>query len=978
MIHIVDFFDIDLSQRRGGEAMRKQKRFRRMEQLEPRWLLAGDSSMYLQDVDGDQDLDAIVFQTQDRITQWYENTDGQGTWSGPRDFAELASAQLIEVSDPDRDGLVDLVVERGDRRLAWYEFSDGDVELVHAVPAFSPGGSIATLSDFDQDGRVDFIIIDNRAQYVHFNRGDQWEFSVSEELPHYYGWPWRMGQTVIHEDLNGDGTAELAFNVISISDEFTSDSMFVLEGYDPSTAAWSDSFSHDGDSYSYPIFLETTWTASADLDGDGDLEALSQIDEVMVIANDQPTGGFESRTVASVDLTSTPAIFIDINQDGLVDWLQSDLTWRKNVGDFQFLPPARLIDQPPAYDSSQVGDIDGDGHLDLVVNQAGSMTNYLDVSSPAMATASIAVELNYDRNANDALDQGEQRIPEGVQLYIDVDGNGTYDPGEPLAIRDATGIGNRFTFQVVPGSYTIGAITPVGLAVSDRGQLPTIEGWSWEGVITSGSLVVNDVMVRTAFAPKLTVEPFSRELFWDAIDVVDFDSDGLDDLLVISQNSKFGWYRQSANRDWPFDNFREIAHINRGEVFAMDVNRDGTQDVVHVDWTDSNWRPNLGNGSFGDPEPLFADSVPLQHVHDVFDFDGDGRQDLLVTYEEDDQVYLALFSQSSDGGFELARVIDQQPDDSPSSQALFLDATSADLDGDGDLDVVHTRSFDMYDGEGYLHQLITAINHGDRFELNEISEVYIGSCCRRPILQIEVADWDLDNDVDIAFADNRRDFVDLFTNDGSGDFRLSRQVDTVDGWRKGIASFDIDQDGSEDLYIGNERWLRADSDLGLAFGLADDLNHTMVTPIDLYGDGIVDFVGQDIDYRGEFEVTRLYRNLTEPIHPRGDFNGDGSVGVSDIEHLAAAIAEQPTANYDLDGSGQTDRDDLDYFICEVVHSEIGDVNFDGVFNSSDLVKLFQLGHYEDGIRENSSWSTGDFNGDLEFNTSDLVKLFQGK
>jgi hypothetical protein len=55
---------------------------------------------------------------------------------------------------------------------------------------------------------------------------------------------------------------------------------------------------------------------------------------------------------------------------------------------------------------------------------------------------------------------------------------------------------------------------------------------------------------------------------------------------------------------------------------------------------------------------------------------------------------------------------------------------------------------------------------------------------------------------------------------------------------------------------------------------------------------------------------------------------------------------------------------------------IGDVNADKVFNSSDLVIVFQAGKYEDGLVKNSTFADGDWNGDLEFDSSDLVLAFQ--
>ena len=54
----------------------------------------------------------------------------------------------------------------------------------------------------------------------------------------------------------------------------------------------------------------------------------------------------------------------------------------------------------------------------------------------------------------------------------------------------------------------------------------------------------------------------------------------------------------------------------------------------------------------------------------------------------------------------------------------------------------------------------------------------------------------------------------------------------------------------------------------------------------------------------------------------------------------------------------------------------GDANADGFFNSSDLVQVFQAGEYEDGIDNNSYWSTGDWYQDGEFNSADIVFAFQ--
>lgn len=54
----------------------------------------------------------------------------------------------------------------------------------------------------------------------------------------------------------------------------------------------------------------------------------------------------------------------------------------------------------------------------------------------------------------------------------------------------------------------------------------------------------------------------------------------------------------------------------------------------------------------------------------------------------------------------------------------------------------------------------------------------------------------------------------------------------------------------------------------------------------------------------------------------------------------------------------------------------GDANIDGVFNSTDLIRVFQIGEYEDLIAHNSGWSDGDWDDDDEFTSGDLVAAFQ--
>ncbi len=55
---------------------------------------------------------------------------------------------------------------------------------------------------------------------------------------------------------------------------------------------------------------------------------------------------------------------------------------------------------------------------------------------------------------------------------------------------------------------------------------------------------------------------------------------------------------------------------------------------------------------------------------------------------------------------------------------------------------------------------------------------------------------------------------------------------------------------------------------------------------------------------------------------------------------------------------------------------VGDANLDNLFDARDLVTIFQKGQYDDGVFQNSRWSSGYWNTDGEFSSADLILAFQ--
>ncbi len=107
-----------------------------------------------------------------------------------------------------------------------------------------------------------------------------------------------------------------------------------------------------------------------------------------------------------------------------------------------------------------------------------------------------------------------------------------------------------------------------------------------------------------------------------------------------------------------------------------------------------------------------------------------------------------------------------------------------------------------------------------------------------------------------------------------------------------------------------------------------------------------------------------------------DFNQNGAYDAEDIDQLSMAIRDGSTDGvYDVNKDGMVSSDDR---LAWLENAAIGpgDSNFDGSFDSGDLVSVFQAGEYEDLIVGNSGWQAGDFNGDGESDSGDLVLALQ--
>ena len=182
----------------------------------------------------------------------------------------------------------------------------------------------------------------------------------------------------------------------------------------------------------------------------------------------------------------------------------------------------------------------------------------------------------------------------------------------------------------------------------------------------------------------------------------------------------------------------------------------------------------------------------------------------------------------------------------------------------------------------------------------------------------------------------------------------------------------IDQDERTDKYL-NLLWLDANgqwptrtdeiADL-LSFAFVANENFSETTTVRFTAD-----VGGGVLL--EPVARRLFSNQ------RVDLNADGELDAADIDLLFAAIrAAEGDQRFDLNDDHAVDQRDADVLVRDVFRTYRGDVNLDGQFNANDMVSIFQIGEYEDGINGNSTWVDGDWDGNGEFDSGDLVAALQ--
>ncbi len=821
-------------------------------------------SIALADVNHDQHLDMIVGKT--RYSNYYGDVsvffgDGQGNFQHSETIFTGCCPTDIEVADLNRDGHPDLAIARGDAEHVTLLYGNGTGQFAAPLHIPVPGTQSISIADLNGDEHLDIVTAGDFARYD--GRGFVSVLLADGSGGFAAAVPYDVaeGATAVElDDVDGDGVVDI------VTANSGSVAISVLTGNGNGTYQPAKNFrgAHYGS-------LETTDFASlamVDLTGDGrrDLALLNSRTAQLAVLIADGRGGFHvsnTYAVSRLEVQSLGNFLVagDFNGDGRIDLAVDDghaMTILKGDGQGGFAAPLSTA-TGVGFEVVLVVDVNGDEIPDLVTGDesAGHVDMHLGSGEGAFAWQSrfrvggpvdriVSADLNGDRNAD--LIVASARA--GVVSLLYGDGTGDFVSPDDLAIDGA------------PLAVAVGDVSGDG-----QPDLVTADGSGGTVTILSGGLA-GPFATRTTFA-----------LGADMVDVVLADANGdqrLDIIAVDRQRSRASVLLAEAafrfSNPLTFD-----TPTSPTSVDAADWNEDGAVDLffAHQDGQFISYAFGNGQGEFSLGSTYGANG-PIQHLF-LRDVDDDGHLDLLAVTRSFDSSELLLGFGDGLGGFQTFRHYNLP------NQQRSQGADLADVNQDGWLDLVVSS-----DDYKLARSLTVGLGAAD-LQFNFTTESWPGSGAE----SFAVGDFDRDGYQDVVTANlGSRDLV-LFHGDGTGSLRRGAVVrlaglpDVVraadvdgDGWLDLIAHSRprITQNSAEQEHLSVVRG-KGDGTFGPATVLLSGESIYQFELADLNHDGYPDIVATNKvllnDRTGQFTSSQEFADREITSFRLGDLNRDG-------------------------------------------------------------------------------------------------------
>ncbi len=323
----------------------------------------------------------------------------------------------------------------------------------------------------------------------------------------------------------------------------------------------------------------------------------------------------------------------------------------------------------------------------------------------------------------------------------------------------------------------------------------------------------------------------------NSVHAADIDGDGDTDVVSASTtDNRIVWYENDGATPPQFTAHELTNDADSARsVFAIDLDGDDDVDIVAgsaLDWT-VRWFENNGAIPPAFTEHIITTSSLFTQAVYAADLDGDGDVDVLSASSAADTVWWFENNGGSPPVF-TPRVVTDQAD---SVRGIF----AADVDGDGHMDVLSASSFDStvawYENDG---------GSPPSFARRVISSSATGA------QNVFAVDFDGDLDIDVLVAATAGDFVSWYENDGADNPSFTEHViTTTQDFPISVIGTDLDGNGTMDVVVASTAddtiaWYSGDGASPpnftlLASASADGAQSVFVTDID--GDDSLDILG---------------------------------------------------------------------------------------------------------------------------------------
>ncbi len=461
-----------------------------------------------------------------------------------------------------------------------------------------------------------------------------------------------------------------------------------------------------------------------------------------------------------------------------------------------------------------------------------------------------------------------------------------------------------------------------------------------------------------------------------SVAVADLNGDGFADLITANQIGD----NVSISLGYGDGTFSERTDYSMGNgpnsVTASDFNGDGATDIATTNYYSDNISVRLGNGDGtlgADTEYSLGDAP---HWIETADLNGDSIPDIISANEFADTISIRLGDGDGSFGAEANYVMGDQTysvhaadingDGAPdlltadagataisirlgiggnafgtnvNSVAMGYEAlavTTADLNGDGINDLITANRNDAVFGHGYVS---INLGNGDG-TYGARSDIDMGESARPN--SVAAADFNGDENIDMAAVNSWTDTVTILLGNGNGTFGTATDYAAGDG-PQCVKAADFDSDGDFDLVVANN----VGGSISIFLGNGDG---TFGAKTDYYmGVGAQAIVVTDINNNGPLDVatanwnqgtiairlgygdgtftdkTDVPANLAITDIAAGDFNGDGRPDLVSVNQGSGDVSVR------LNIGGRTYGSAVDYEMGVNLYSATADdLNGDGV------------------------------------------------